>query len=481
MNFLYLHLVSSNYINDEPIVFPDYCGADTYEGVFDEEEAKNKKCVIFHDYLEFNTTMFQNNNIIRWMYLPSTNIIKEGSFADSLSIETIISPKLNEIERYSFAGCNKLLEMSVPNLSIIRMSAFENCTSLKVINTTSLTVIEPFAFKSCKLLSTIDLSVIEEISDEAFAESGITKVTAENVQKIGTAFHFLPNLLSISIPKVTELQYNAFSACASLQSISAENLVKLAMSAFTGCSSLKTISLPKATSLGDYAFADCTSLESIDAPLMEEIGQGAFSNSGLQKLSMPLLKTIGDFAFSMCQSLSEIDIPLLALIPESAFAFSAFKSANFSKVLELEGDMHFMSSSIEILDLRSLQKADGNAKAIFNSVANLSAVRLGCQPPHKLHNTTFSKNTKVIVESESCIENYKNETVTIDGKLFYAGGQLVSEDENPSGQNNKTTIYITCGVIGGIIIIIILITSILCFRKKKTSNLPGVSQENLLQ
>lgn len=126
---------------------------------------------------------------------------------------------------------------------------------------------------------------VTEISYNAFSACLFVRevVIPETVSIIGSqAFFDCQSLESVKIPEgVTIIDQMCFAACSSLRSVSLPStLTKIKSSAFTECYSLEKIVIPEGvTELGVYAFENDTSLKYVYLPsTLTEIMSGALGN-----------------------------------------------------------------------------------------------------------------------------------------------------------------------------------------------------------
>ena len=245
-----------------------------------------------------------------------TRVIADAAFEYSDMKKVVIPESVTHIGVNAFISCPSMKSITIPSgVKSIGIGAFVDCTGLKEINVadknkkyasldgvlynkSKTTLIYcPGAKKSV----TIPKSVTK-ISQEAFLESSLTKITVPNgVKSIGSfAFAYSTKLKSVSIPKsVTSIAKDAFEGCSKLSEINVngsnakyssskgilynknkttlikcpaaktevtipKTVTKIGDYAFGGCSKLKTVTVPKkVTSIGNSAFYGCTKLKSI--------------------------------------------------------------------------------------------------------------------------------------------------------------------------------------------------------------------------
>lgn len=234
----------------------------------------------------------------------------------------------------------------------------------------SITGIFVQAFNNCVNLETIifeENSNIEEIYDNAFANSAITTVT------IPKSISVLYDAAFANCSKLTEVLYEegiqlteikaTFMGCSALRSIFIPKTVKkLTNCTFDGCTSLQTVTFEEnsvLTRIEDWVFRNTTSLESINLPdSLTYIGKEAFTSSAISSINIPNNVTyLGESAFKDSGIMS-INIPSkLENINERVFSgCSNLITVSFAEdaLLKLVGNYAFenctLLQSIELPD-----------------------------------------------------------------------------------------------------------------------------------
>ena len=195
-------------------------------------------------------TRYTGNDI--HVVIPATiegkPVTKIGQWAfREVGIVSVKMPDLvTEIVGEAFMDCTKLTEIQLSNtLYRIGSYTFEGCTSLKHIRIpSSVRVLGELMFRQSGL-ETIEIEVgIEEIPDNAFAESSLVELTLpDSVKRIGS---------------------QAFGAC-NLESVTLnEGLITIEHKAFATNPNLKEIIIPKTVeTVTDLVFSMCTGLEAV--------------------------------------------------------------------------------------------------------------------------------------------------------------------------------------------------------------------------
>lgn len=180
-----------------------------------------------------------------------------------------------------------------------------------------------------KLSEVVLPSTVKEVEDNAFYGcSMLSNISLTNVETIGSrAFYLCAKLTSLSLDKVKEIGYLAFSMdiydnprvtpgiSGGLISVSMPKVTDLSNRAFSGCSQLKYVSIPNATSVGAYAFANCIKLSTMDLSNVKELGEGVFYNNGYANVYLRSillsdeLENIPKDCFCGCKNLSDLTLP----------------------------------------------------------------------------------------------------------------------------------------------------------------------------
>lgn len=224
------------------------------------------------------------------------------------------------------AGLTKLSEVVLPStIKEVEDNAFYNCSMLSNISLTNVETIGSRAFCLCAKLTSLSLDNVKEIGKLAFAMDD-----HESSRPSGSGIS--GGLISVSMPKVTDLGGWAFS----------------------GCSQLKYISIPNATSVGECAFANCINLGTIDLSNVKELGNGVFYNdrNNVYLRSVILsdeLENIPNGCFYGCKNLSDLTLPKsLKSIGSEAIPYLASEVIIPEGVTSIGGVNFTNSSSITI-------------------------------------------------------------------------------------------------------------------------------------
>ena len=210
---------------------------------------------------------------------PVTSI-EDNAFDDCTNLTTLIIPNtVTSIGNYAFSGCSGLISVTMDRIT--PPSASSN--NPKLSNTTlyvptgSKTAYEAAVFWK-------DFKEIVEIPNITLADSKVKALCIANwdynddgelseaeaaaVTSIGTMFRDNTEITSFDelpyFTGLTAIESRAFSGCSNLVSISLPNVSTINYAAFDGCSSLTKINIPRSvSSIGDHAFSDCNSLQKV--------------------------------------------------------------------------------------------------------------------------------------------------------------------------------------------------------------------------
>ena len=136
----------------------------------------------------FNNTLseigyqcFEDCYRMNYIRFPKTlQTIAPNAFANCTSLKNItLREGLQNIDYQAFYNCVMLEKVQVPkSLVEIDVNSFYNCKNLSDINLdNSVSIIRANAFDKCKALKSLNLGKAVTIQDNAFNESGLTKLT----------------------------------------------------------------------------------------------------------------------------------------------------------------------------------------------------------------------------------------------------------------------------------------------------------------
>lgn len=80
----------------------------------------------------------------------------------------------------------------------------------------AVTKIGKYAFYGCTALSVVDVPNVEYVGDNAFYNCPITSFSFENVTTLGGGAFTFGQLVSVALPKITDLGYDVFRSCTPL-------------------------------------------------------------------------------------------------------------------------------------------------------------------------------------------------------------------------------------------------------------------------
>lgn len=231
---------------------------------------------------EFPAVLAGNSKLGVIKFFDNTAAIAAGAFKGCTALtETAIPAGVTEIGAETFSGCTALVTMSIPS---------------------SVTAIGTKAFNGCTALTEISIGNVKTIGSEAFAGSGLTKV-------------------SVSAATLGE---RAFSNCTALTSVSLSGMASIPAGFLAGCTKLESVTIPNSvTEIGAGAFDGCSALASAALGTgVKNIGATAFANCALKSLVLPdQLTTLGDGAFKNNPAIAGITFGEgITVLGDNAFA-----------------------------------------------------------------------------------------------------------------------------------------------------------------
>lgn len=205
------------------------------------------------------------------------NCLKEigaEAFKGCASLSYIKLPEsLNKIGSRAFKNCNSLKELDLPsNLGYVGNYAFFHCTSLKRAAVGGTVRFGEGIFADCENLKSVDFSFWHgvTITSRMFKNclSLKTVQVPNSVQEIGSrAFESCLKLETMSLPSsVCKIGISAFESCVAMTSLEFEDRLtrlRIEEDCFRYCRSLVSVKLPKHTDLGIDAFYGCEALEEV--------------------------------------------------------------------------------------------------------------------------------------------------------------------------------------------------------------------------
>ncbi len=199
-------------------------------------------------------------------------------------------------------------------------------------------------------LDEVDSNPVFAIGEGVFKNSDVTRITAQNVQKIfPSAFENSVDLTECYTPLAECIGDRAFAGCTKLdEAVYSESLYKLGKGAYKNtaveqlvigkcvreipdelckeCPNLKKVELlGDVTEIGADAFSDCTALETVTGTKnLIKVGAFAFDNDELVNFdSFPgKLESVGESAFNFCRNLEIGELPdTIKEIGDMSFAY----------------------------------------------------------------------------------------------------------------------------------------------------------------
>ncbi len=313
-----------------------------------------------------------------------------------------LSEKTQSIGTYAFYGARKLESVTFKADKVqLGMCAFADCRSLKEISVNA-QVIPTGIFDGCTSLAKVTLGKdVAQIGEYAFRGAKVTEFT---VDKDNTTFYPVsgkPYILNndgteilyvapgvsgelvINDSKIVKVAAGAFSGNPNVTSISIPSVTEVDSFAFAGCTKLSSITLGKLTKIGDYAFHNTKITTTHDFSGITEIGAYAYAETPVESVVIPNGVTVGEGAFRDCKKLASVKIGDNVKLGTDAFRFNNMAPGNYtSDFYEVDGKKIYYY--IYLSPLTSLE--------IGNNVEIGDSAFYGCA---KLTSITLGEGTKI--------------------------------------------------------------------------------------
>jgi hypothetical protein len=276
--------------------------------------------------LYVNTSLFRNCTSLRAVGSPMLYCtqVKNYSFFGCVELQTF-NTALQAVGEYAFAKSGltsiNLLSSSTTN---IYAHAFENCVNLTLVNFSGqsrwdvMIYVEKYAFYGCVRLEELNYSIKSSftpikfhmnISDYAFANSGLTEFIFANVSIGVGAFQNCSSLTNVTVARALIGDYS-FSGCLSLTVFSSKDPVTVVgTSSFYGCKSLRNFNFARVAVVNQLAFAESGLTSFTTSSWIRQVGDSAFENcTFLESVSAENLTKgehleLGERVFSGCSAL----------------------------------------------------------------------------------------------------------------------------------------------------------------------------------
>ena len=198
---------------------------------------------------------------------------------------------IESIGNYAFYGCEAMAsDLTLPSATSIGARAFQGCTALTNVSMPNVTTIGDAAFYGCSALTgDLDLANVTEVGQSAFQAT---------------------NIVSIDLPKTTNVPSNLVRDCKNLKSITlGANTTTLAKDAFSGCTALETVDFGGAhVTIGSYQFNEYTNLETVTGLDNAVVEEYAFNKcTALKSITFGENATVNSWALNACSGLETVD------------------------------------------------------------------------------------------------------------------------------------------------------------------------------
>lgn len=180
----------------EPVAFPDYNLGNRTDWFVDlgaDKIAQIEKIVIGDGITGIGQYCFQSKtastsytNLKEVVLADSVKTIGKGAFGSDSALNKINLENITSVGMAAFAKC-ALEQVNFSSASIeINTNAFKECSSLNTVKAKEISCLGESAFENCTALKSFEYEgTIEDISESAFASTGLTTFRFGNVKSIG--------------------------------------------------------------------------------------------------------------------------------------------------------------------------------------------------------------------------------------------------------------------------------------------------------
>lgn len=242
--------------------------------------------------------------------------------------------KITKVTNQAFAYCNAITQASFPAATTIEAKAFIGCTNLNSLYAPQVNTLDGTATSTLSNLSYVTLGINSLQKNQlTSATATLTTLNLPLATKVVSTFKIAGKaysaLTSISLPKVTTIEANAFEGCYNLQSLNLprrsyvktakinnvyyySNAATISASAFRNCTNLSTVTLSAQNlTIGANTFENCAAtIENNPIGLATFTAAGAPNPSATEETPLYISNTMtfGQNAFLHCYKLSSVTI-----------------------------------------------------------------------------------------------------------------------------------------------------------------------------
>lgn len=202
-----------------------------------------------------------------------------------------------------------------------------------------------YAFTGCPNLSTVDLPNLTDIQTGVFMNCG--------------------NLASANIPNTHSVGYNAFQNCGALTEINLPVCYSVGDGAFYN-TGLTELDLPEVSDIGQQAFSSINNLASVNIPKCKRVGYGAFQNAAITALDLPMCESLSDYTFAWCGNLTTANLPVCIGIGGFAFNGNTALTTVYAPYCASIGVCAFSATALSDLDISKIYWCNLGSPDAFN-------------------------------------------------------------------------------------------------------------------
>ena len=215
---------------------------------------------------------------LRYVKMIKCTTLNYRAFRECPRLEEADFPKLTTIGQEAFVNCYALKAMNFPLVASVGIEAFYGCSGMESLSLPELITLNRGAFYGCSKLETLNMPKLKTLyGGDTF--SGCSKLKSLSFPCLTTVsgeYIFRNSYIEeVIFPVLTALYYRIFRDAKGLKQITCPELVtELNAEAFYNVPTLLTVSFPKLKQINRDAFGLCTGLTSLTFPKLERFSEG---------------------------------------------------------------------------------------------------------------------------------------------------------------------------------------------------------------